>query len=138
MITFKNIYEIAQAFPTEQDCINHLTKLRWSGNVVSPFDETSKIYVCKDNKYKCKNTGKYFNVKTDTIFDDTKVPLQKWFMAMHLCYATSNPLSSHQLAQQIGTTQKTAWYMIKRLKFAQKANHKDFIQTFMPEPNHSR
>ena len=78
---FKSIFNLLKEFSTEQHCIDHLEKLRWNGNVVSPFDETSKVYKCKGNKYRCKNTKKYFNVKTDTIFDDSKIPLQKWFMA---------------------------------------------------------
>lgn len=115
---FKSIFDLLKAFPTEQDCIDHLTQLRWNGNVVSPFDETSKVYVCKGNKYKCKNTGKYFNVKTDTIFDDTKIPLQKWFMALYVFSSHKKGISSHQLAKDISVTQKTAWFMLHRLRFA--------------------
>lgn len=76
---FSTIIELLKAFPDEQSCINHLEALRWNGVVISPFDETSKVYKCKGNKYKCKNTNKYFNVRTGTILEDTKVPLQKWF-----------------------------------------------------------
>ena len=70
---FSSIIELIKAFPDEQTCINHLEELRWNGNVVSPFDSTSVIYNCKGNKYKCKNTGKYFNVRTATLFDNTKM-----------------------------------------------------------------
>jgi hypothetical protein len=65
--------KISKAFPNEQACIDHLEALRWKGNVVSPFDSASTVYKCKGNKYRCKNTGKYFNVKTGTMFDNTKV-----------------------------------------------------------------
>lgn len=60
MITqdFNSILQLFEAFPTEQSCIDHLENLRWGGYVVSPFDSTSKVYKCKDNKYRCKNTGK--------------------------------------------------------------------------------
>ena len=77
---FKSILELIRAFPDEQSCIDHLEAIRWNGNVVSPFDADSKVYNCAGIKYKCKNTGKYFNVKTNTIFDNTKLPLQKWFL----------------------------------------------------------
>ena len=115
---FKSILDLLKAFPTEQDCIDHLEQLRWAGNVVSPFDETSKVYICKGNKYKCKNTGKYFNVKTDTIFDDSKIPLQKWFLALYVFSSHKKGISSHQLAKDITVTQKTAWYMLHRLRYA--------------------
>lgn len=69
---FNSIIELLEAFPNEQSCVNHLEQLRWEDNTISPFDEYSKVYKCKNNKYRCKNTGKYFNVKTNTLFDNTK------------------------------------------------------------------
>lgn len=79
---FNSLFELFSAFPDEQSCIDHLEELRWGGVVISPFDPTSKVYKCKDNKYRCKNTGKYFNVKTNTLFDGTKIELRKWFAAI--------------------------------------------------------
>ena len=113
---FNTILELLQEFPDEQSCINHLEAIRWNDNVVSPFDHTSKVYVCKGNKYKCKNSGKYFNVKTDTLFDNTKVKLQKWFLAIWLVTSHKKGISSMQLAKDIGTTQKTAWFMLQRIR----------------------
>lgn len=113
---FNNILELLQAFPNEQSCIDHLTQLRWEGNVVSPFDPTSKVYNCKGNKYKCKNTGKYFNVKTATMFDNTKVKLQKWFLAIYIVTSHKKGISSIQLGKDIGVTQKSAWFMLQRIR----------------------
>jgi hypothetical protein len=113
---FGSMLDLMRHFDTEQKCIDHLTKLRWGGNVISPYDKDSKVYVCKGNKYKCKNTGKYFNVKTGTFFDDSKIPLQKWFVALWLMSSHKKGISSHQLAKDIGVTQKTAWYMLHRLR----------------------
>lgn len=113
---FKSLFQLLERFPNEQACIDHLTKLRWNGNVVSPFDPSSKVYVCKGNKYKCKNTGKYFNVKTGTLFENTKLPLVKWFMAIYL--VTSNPkgITSPQLAKNIGVIQQTGWFLLHRIR----------------------
>lgn len=116
--TFKSIFDLLKAFPDEQTCINHLEQLRWAGNVVSPFDSTSKVYKCKGNKYRCKNTGKYFNVRTETIFEDTKLPLQKWFMALYIFSSHKKGISSHQLAKDLDITQKTAWFVLHRLRYA--------------------
>jgi transposase-like protein len=115
---FKSILDLVKAFPDEQTCIDHLTALRWDDNVVSPFDETSIVYKCAGNKYKCKNTGKYFNVKTGTIFEDTKIPLRKWFMALYVFSSHKKGISSHQLAKDIDVTQKTAWFVLHRLRYA--------------------
>lgn len=118
MITenFKSILDLFKAFPTEQSCIDHLEKLRWDGFVVSPFDSTSKVYKCKDNRYRCKNTGKYFNVKTNTLFDNTKIELRKWFSAIWLVTSHKKGISSLQLSRDIDVTQKTAWFMLQRIR----------------------
>ena len=113
---FNSILELIQAFPDEQACIDHLTELRWGDNVVSPFDPTSKVYVCKNNRYRCKNTGKYFNVKTNTLFDNTKMPLQKWFLAIWLVTSHKKGISSLQLGRDLNITQKSAWFMLQRIR----------------------
>ena len=115
-IAFKSVIELVKAFPTQEVCIAHLEQLRWNGNVVSPFDPTSKVYVCKGNKYKCKNTGKYFNVCTNTLFDNTKIELPTWFLAIYLITGHKKGISSLQLAKDLNVTQKTAWFMNHRIR----------------------
>ena len=112
----KSVLDLIKAFPDEQSCIDHLEALRWNGNVVSPFDSSSKVYDCKGNRYKCKKTGKYFNVKTNTLFDNTKMPLQKWFLAIWLVTSHKKGISSLQLARDLDITQKSAWFMLQRIR----------------------
>ena len=52
--------KFSENFPNEESCIRYFEAIRWKNGVVSPFDPTSKVYKCKDNRYKCRNTGKYF------------------------------------------------------------------------------
>jgi len=114
---FNTILELLQAFPDEQTCIDHLEALRWpNGAVVSPFEPSSKVYNCAGNRYRCKETGKYFNVKTGALFDNTKVKLQKWFLAIWLVTSHKKGISSVQLSKDIGVTQKTAWFMLQRIR----------------------
>lgn len=113
---FKSILDLIKAFPDEQSCVDHLEELRWGGNVISPFDPSSKVYNCKGNKFKCKNTGKYFNVSTGTLFDNTKIELQKWFMAIFLVTSHKKGISSIQLGRDLDVTQKTAWFMLQRIR----------------------
>lgn len=115
-INFKSIFDLLKAFPDEQSCVNHLETLRWNGNVISPFDESSKVYKCKDNKFRCKNTGKYFNVKTNTIFDNTKLGLRKWFLAIYIVTSHKKGISSLQLSRDLDITQKSAWFMLQRIR----------------------
>ncbi|WP_324719056.1 hypothetical protein [Salinimicrobium sp. HB62] len=112
----KSISNLIKAFPDEQSCIDHLENLRWKGKVKSPFDADSRVYNCKGNRYKCKNTGKYFNVKTNTIFDNTKMPLQKWFLAIWIVTSHKKDFSSLQLGRDLDITQKSAWFMLQRIR----------------------
>lgn len=121
----KSVIQLIKAFPTEQSCIEHLEIIRWNGNVVSPFDATSKVYVCKGNKYQCKNTGKYFNVKTNTIFDNTKLELQKWFLAIWIATSHKKGISSLQLGRDLDITQKSAWFMLQRIRACFGINEND-------------
>jgi hypothetical protein len=113
---FNSIIELLETFNTEQVCIEHLEKLRWNGYVVSPFDATSTVYKCKGNNYRCRNTGKYFNAKINTLFDNTKIGLRKWFVAIYLVTSHKKGISSLQLSRDLDVTQKTAWFMLQRIR----------------------
>ncbi|MCL8538928.1 IS1595 family transposase [Chryseobacterium gallinarum] len=112
----KSVFELTQIFSTEQDCIDYLEILKWNKLPISPFDETSRVYKCKNNQYRCKNTGKYFNVKTGTMFENSKVSLRKWFMAIWLVTSHKKGISSIQLGKDIGVRQATAWFMLQRIR----------------------
>jgi len=113
---FNTVFDLINAFPDEKSCVEHMERLRWNGTIVSPFDPFSKVYVCKNKRYRCKETGKYFNVKTGTLFDNSKVKLQKWFLAIWLATSHKKGFSSVQLSNDIGVTQKTAWFMLQRIR----------------------
>lgn len=113
---FAGILDFLARFPDEQSCIDYLTALRWGGHIVSPFDPDSKVYVCKNNRYRCKNTKKYFNVKTRTMFENSKVKLRKWFLAIYLITAHKKGISSLQLHRDLQLTQKTAWFLLHRIR----------------------
>ncbi|WP_417354718.1 IS1595 family transposase [Flavobacterium sp.] len=113
---FKCILDLINTFSDELSCVNFLEEQRWNGKVISPFDSSSKVWKCKEGKYRCANTGKYFNVKTGTLFENTKIPLQKWFIAIWLMTSHKKGISSIQLAKDIGVTQKTAWFIAQRIR----------------------
>ena len=145
--SFKSLLELLASLPTKQDCINHLEQYRWNGNVISPFDPNSKVYKCANNKYRCKNTGKYFNAKTKTIFENSKIPLQKWFWALFSFSSRKKGISSYQLARELDITQKSAWFALHRSRYTFKnplfINDmlKDFVEideTFIGGKNKNR
>ena len=84
---FKSNRELINTFSTEQECIDFLELKRWEGKVISPYDASSKVYKCKNNWYKCKSTKKLFNVRTGTLFENSKIGLTKWLEAIY--YITS-------------------------------------------------
>ncbi len=115
-LEFNSIFELLESFPDNDSCIRQLEAIRWENGVVSPFDVNSKVYRCKNGRYKCKNSGKYFNVRTGTMFDNTKIGLQKWFLAIYLITSHKKGISSIQLSKDIGITQKSAWFMSQRIR----------------------
>lgn len=112
---FNSLFDLVQIFSSEEKCIEYLESVRWKDGVVSPFDPTSKVYKCSKG-YWCKNTNKVFNVKTRTIFENTKISLQKWFMAIWLITSHKKGISSIQLSKDIHVTQKTSWFMLQRIR----------------------
>lgn len=86
MITqFNSIIELMEAFPDEQSCIDHLTAIRWRDGEFCPYCGSGKIYHFSDRKtHKCGDCRARFSIKVGTIFEDTKLPLRKWFLAMWL------------------------------------------------------
>ena len=95
---FNSLLDLIHYFSNEEKCIEYLEELRWNGNVISPFDSTSKVYKCSKG-YWCKNTNKTFNVKTKTIFENSKIPLQKWFITIWIITSHKKGISSIQLSK---------------------------------------
>lgn len=74
---FNSLYDFLDAFPTEDSCIKYLELQVWENGIpVSPYAPTSKVYNRGDGMYRCKNTGKNFNVRIGTMFEGSKVPMQ--------------------------------------------------------------
>lgn len=96
----------------------HLEHLRWPKGVICPHCGSSrKIYrVSRSNSYKCSDCRKEFSVRKGTIFEESRLPLRKWFAATWLVTSNRKGISSCQLAREIGVTQKTAWFMLGRLR----------------------
>lgn len=116
---FKNLVELTKYFSDEKKCCEHLAKLRWDGTPACPHCGSTKVYKCKAPRaYICGEKGclSRFSVTTGTFLEDTKIPLSKWFIAMYLCFSHKKGVSSHQLARDLGITQKSAWFILHRIR----------------------
>ena len=120
---FNSIIALANHFNSEKRCRDFITEQRWHKVVVCPFCGSIHVYTCSngDNQFKCGDCHKRFSCLVGTIFQNTKLSLQKWFMAMYLISSHKKGISSHQLGRDLHITQKTAWFILHKVRtlFAQ-------------------
>ncbi len=119
---FKSLADCHKKFTDEQVCRDPLEAIRWGGHIRCPYCDADRVSKFKDGKhYKCAVCRRKFTVKVGTIFEDSPLPLFKWFLVMYLLTAHKKGISSVQLAKDIEVTQKTAWFMLGRIRWAVRA-----------------
>jgi transposase-like protein len=125
MEKFKNLLELTKYFSDEETCRNYLAWIRWEGKPVCPYCGYDKVYSIENGKrFKCANRNCYskFSVTVGTIFEDTKIPLQKWFIGIYLACNHKKGISSLQLSRDLAITQKSAWFLLHRVREMLKDN----------------
>ncbi len=96
-----------------------VASLRWPDGVRCPHCESVDCsYVASRRIWQCKNCRKQLSVKVGSIFEDSPIPLSKWLPAMWMLVNCKNGVSSYEIARDLGVTQKTAWFMLHRLRLA--------------------
>jgi transposase-like protein len=120
----KTLQEAIQHFSDEQVCIDAVAKMRWPDGAECPACLAKKPYYLKTQKrFKCRDCRRQFSVKLGTIFEDSPIPLQKWLPAMWLLTNCKNGVSSWEIHRALGITQKSAWFMLHRLRLAMKQDY---------------
>jgi transposase-like protein len=113
------LQQAIQHFSDEQVCIDAVAAMRWPEGVVCPACEHKEHYYLKTQKrWKCKDCGRQFSVKLGTIFEDSAIPLNKWLAALWMLVNCRNGVSSYEVARAVGITQKSAWFVLHRLRLA--------------------
>lgn len=113
-----DLHEMVGRFPTKEDCIKYLEAARWKNGPVCPYCFEQRYAAEKSQaRYHCNACNTSFSVTVNTIFHDTKLPLQKWFLAILLLY-NNGSLTAKQLQHHLGVTYKTAWYLAMRVRRA--------------------
>ncbi len=117
---FKNILEVATVFADKAKATDYLIQLRWNGKITCPACKSEKVSMLKgaNKRFKCYGCRSQFSATKGTIFENSPIPLQKWFMAIYLITSHKKGISSLQLSRDISVTQKTAWFMLQRIRFA--------------------
>ena len=125
---FNSLFSISNYFSTDDICKQTIIESRWgvgdAQDVICPYCGKHHCHISKSGRFHCTGCNKNFSCTVGTIFENTKITLRKWFMAMYLISSHKKGISSHQLARDIEVTQKTAWYMLQKVRslFAQSDN----------------
>lgn len=117
--SFNSLIQMMEAIPDEQVAVDHFTAIRWNNGAFCPHCGSTRVYHFSDNRnHKCGDCRKRFSIRVGTIFEDSKLPLRKWLLAIWLITSHKKGIASTQLAKDIGITQKSAWFVTQRLREA--------------------
>lgn len=112
-------FELFQMFPDAEAARVYMEGKRWPDGAICPgCNEPKRITTRKGGYYRCNACKTDFTVRTGTIFERSHIPLHKWVYAMYLLVTARKGISSMQLAKEIGITQKSAWFVLHRLREA--------------------
>jgi transposase-like protein len=121
MATPRTLIEAVKHFANRDNCLEYLVARRWPNGVTCPtcdspnvyFDKTRQGWICKT-----KHPKRKFSLKTGTIFEDSPLGLDKWLPTVWMIANCKNGFSSWEIHRAIGVTQKTAWFMLQRIRLA--------------------
>jgi transposase-like protein len=117
----------APQFQDADKAREYLERLRWPNGPVCPHCGVEGDHYAlkgaahRPGLWKCKDCRKQFSVTVGTVFEKSKIPLNKWLMAVHLMCASKKAISSHQIHRMLGVTYKSAWFMTHRIREAMKS-----------------
>lgn len=117
--THLSLFKFFEQFPNEEAARVYFEKRRWSGEATCGHCGSEDVSECKNHKpmpYRCKTCRKHFSVRTGTVLAESRLPLQKWLLAMYMMTTARKGISSVQMAKELGTTQKTAWFLSQRIR----------------------
>lgn len=118
-----SLLEAIRYFADLDICTEFVAGLRWSNGPICPRCEgTSHSYLTTRRLWKCKACKKQFSVKVGTIFEDSPLGLDKWLPSVWLIANSKNGVSSHELGRALGVTQKSAWFMLHRIRLAMQTS----------------
>ncbi len=114
---FNSLFSLITYFKDEETCKEFLVKQRWgNGDVICPYCGKHHCRRRFDGRFRCPECRRNFSVLVGTIFENTKISLVKWFIAMYHISSHKKGISSHQLARDLSVTQKTAWFILHKVR----------------------
>jgi transposase-like protein len=115
------LIKITKKLNTQSKCMAYLEKNRWPITSICPYcNSTKSSRKTKEFRYTCHNCKRSYSVLVGTLFESTKLPITKWFFAIHLITNAKKGISSLQLARDLHVNKNTAWFLQKRIRQAMK------------------
>ena len=115
-----SLYQFYKQFPDNDAATRYYEEQRWPNGVRCPrCDDTDRVYAVKSRKpqpYRCGACRQYFSVKVGTVMESSSIPLHTWLLVTYMMTTARKGISSHQIAREIGITQKTAWFLLSRIR----------------------
>lgn len=116
---FNSLYEMMEAIPDEKAAVEYFRSIHWKNGEHCPYCGHEEIYHFADGKnFKCAACRQRFSIRVGTIFEDSKIEIRKWLFAIWIITSHKKGIASTQLAKDINVTQKSAWFMLHRLRHA--------------------
>jgi transposase-like protein len=114
-----SLYEFFQRFPNEEAARKFFEGKRWPNGVDCPHCGSVSVAECKDHRpmaYRCRDCRQHFSVRTGGVLAESRLPLQKWLMAIYMMTTARKGIPSTQVARELGITQKSAWFLCQRIR----------------------
>lgn len=113
------LLEAVKYFSSKDNCREFLAALRWENGPICPECNSNDVMLLRTRGiYKCRSCKKQFSIKVGTIFEDSPIGLDKWLPTAWLIINCKNGVSSYEIGRDLGVTQKTAWFMLHRIRLA--------------------
>ena len=129
---FDSLIAMTMYFNNEEVCKNAIIETRWGKgeqqDVVCPYCGKHHVKMSKSGRFHCTACNHNFSCKVGTIFEDSNLSLVKWFIAMYFISSHKKGVSSHQLSRDIKVTQKTAWYMLQKVRALYAQNDSEALE----------
>lgn len=112
-------FQFFNRFPDEEAARLYFEKNRWNGEAYCGHCGSTNVNECKDHKpmaYRCRDCRKHFSVRTGTVLAESRLPLQKWLLAIFMMTSARKGIPSTQMARELGVTQKSAWFLAQRIR----------------------
>src|SRR5579871_6261172 len=107
----ENLVECVRFYSDPENCFNFAVSMRWPEGITCPYcNSRNHTFMSSRKMWQCNDCRKQFSVKVGTIFEESRLSLDKWFIAAWLIGNSKNGISSHEIARHLGVTQKTAWF----------------------------